>query len=160
MAPSSASGNANARHACMSTFLLVFLQRLLESAMARKTFVAALLLLSGVSSDSLAQYKTALPYPAESDITSQWTYSCPSSKCAFSCPGAGGASHVTKLTIFMGRMRIGSDQNPFALFYEYSTKYIPRGNGFTIDTGLGTLACQVSGMKLDYSGPPKSGDRD
>jgi hypothetical protein len=130
--------------------------------MVRKTFAAALLLLSGLSSDgSLAQYKrTELPYPAESDITSQWIYSCPSSKCAFSCPGAGGASHVTKLTIFMGRMRIGSDPNPFALFYEYSTKYIPRGNGFTIDTGLGTLACQVSGMRLDYSGPPKSGDRD
>ena len=128
--------------------------------MARVTF-AAMLLLSGLGSDgSLAQSRTELPYPDGSDISSQWTYSCPSSKCAFSCPGSGGASHVTKLTIFMGRMRIGSDQSPLALFYEYSTKYIPRGNGFTIDTGLGTLACQVSGMKLDYSGPPKSGDRD
>src|SRR5262245_23658625 len=123
--------------------------------MARKTFGPALLLLSGLPSDgSLAQYKKSeLPYPAESDITSQWIYSCPSSRCAFSCPGAGGASHVTKLTIFMGRMRIGSDQNPFALFYEYSTKYIPRGNGFTIDTVLGTLPCQVSEMQLDYCGP-------
>lgn len=141
------------------TLFLVFHRRLPESAMARETFGAALLLLADLSLDgSLAQHKAELPYPAESDITSQWIYSCPSSRCAFSCPGAGGASHVTKLTIFMGRMRIGSDQNPFALFYEYSTKYIPRGNGFSIDTGLGTLACQVSGMKLDYSGPPKSTD--
>jgi hypothetical protein len=129
--------------------------------MAHESFIAALVLLSCLSSDrSLAQYKAELPYPAESDIRSQWIYSCPSSKCAFSCPGAGRASHVTKLTIYMGRMRIGSDQNPIALFYEYSTRDIPRGNGFTIDTGLGTLACQISGMKLDYSGPPKSGDRD
>ena len=118
--------------------------------MTRETLFAALLLLSGVSSDvSLAQDKAELPYPAypaESDITFQWTYSCPTSKCAFSCPGAGRASHVTKLTIFMGRM---------ALFYEYSTMDIPQGNGFSINTGLGRLACQVSGMKLDYSGPPK-----
>jgi hypothetical protein len=149
-------------NACASAFpLLVFHQHLLESAMVRETCVAALLLLSGLCSDrSLAQYRAELPYPVGSDVTSQWTYSCPSSRCAFSCPGAGGASHVTKLTIFMGRMHIGSDQSPFALFYEYSTKYIQRGNGFTIDTGLGTLACQVSGMKLDYSGPPRSPARE
>jgi len=128
--------------------------------MARETFTATLLFIGLFSDGSLAQSKTERRYPDGTDITFQWTYSCPTSKCAFSCPGAGRASHVTKLTIFMGRMRIGSDQNPFALFYEYSTKYIPRGNGFTIDTGLGTLACQVSGMKLDYSGPPKLGDRD
>jgi hypothetical protein len=126
--------------------------------MARKTFAAALLLLPLSPHRSLAH--SELPYPAGSDITSQWIYSCPSGRCAFSCPGAGGASHVTKLTIFMGRMSIGSDQNPLALFYAYSTRYIQRGNGFTIDTGLGTLACQVSGMKLDYSGPLKSSDRD
>jgi len=37
---------------------------------------------------------------------------------------------------------------------------IQRGNGFSIDTGLGTLACQVNGMMLLYSGPPKSTYRD
>jgi hypothetical protein len=98
------------------------------------------------------------PYPAGSDITFQWSYSCPSSKgCSFSCPGAGGASHVTKLTLYLGRMRIGTNQNSLALFYDFSTVEIPRGNGFTIDTGLSTLSCQVNGMNLDYSGPPKSG---
>jgi len=133
--------------------------------MTRETLFAALLLLPGVSSDvSFAQGKAELPYPAypaESDITFQWTYSCPTSQCAFSCPGTGRAKQVTKLTIVMGRMRIGNsdDYNPIALFYEYSTKDIPRGNGFSINSGLGRLACQVSGMRLDYSGPPKSGDR-
>jgi hypothetical protein len=130
--------------------------------MTRETLFAALLLVSAVSSYvSLAQEKAELPYPAESDITFQWTYSCPTSQCAFSCPGTGRAKQVTKLTIVMGRMRIGNsdDHNPIALFYEYSTKDIPRGNGFSINGGLGRLACQVSGMRLDYSGPPKSGDR-
>ena len=91
-------------------------------------------------------------YPAGSEITFQWVYSCPSSKgCAFACPRAGSASHVTKLA---------ADKHPLALFYEYATLDNPRGYGFSIDTGLGTLACQVSGMMLDYSGPPKSTQRD
>jgi len=32
---------------------------------------------------------------------------------------------------------------------------MPRGNGFVINTGLSTLACQVNGMTLEYSGPPE-----
>jgi len=40
------------------------------------------------------------------------------------------------------------------MFYEFSTMEIARGNGFSIAAGLGTLSCQVVGMKLDYSGPP------
>ena len=32
----------------------------------------------------------------------------------------------------------------------------PRGNGFSISTGIGVLGCQVNGMKLEYSGPPRS----
>jgi len=101
--------------------------------------------------------KSGPPYPVGSDITFQWKYSCPSSRgCAFSCPGVGGAAHATKLTVYLGRIRIGSDRNALALFYEFSTKEIAHGNGFTIDTGLGTLSCQVNGMTLDYSGPPMS----
>ena len=100
-------------------------------------------------------------YPAGSEITFQWVYSCPSSKgCAFACPRAGSASHVTKLVIYLGKMRLAADKHPLALFYEYATMDNPRGYGFSIDTGLGTLACQVSGMMLDYSGPPKSTPRD
>ena len=130
--------------------------------MARATFLATLvwLLISGpFSSAASAQAKTEHlpPYPAGSDITFQWNYSCPKGRgCTFSCPGRGGASHVTKLTIYLGRMPIGST-NAVALFYEFSTVEIPRGNGFSIDTGLGTLTCQINGMTLEYSGSPKSG---
>lgn len=124
----------------------------------------AVLLLSGLTltSNSMQAKAEQLPsYPAGSEITFQWVYSCPSSKgCAFACPRAGSASHVTKLVIYLGKMRLAADKHPLALFYEYATMDNPRGYGFSIDTGLGTLACQVSGMMLDYSGPPKSTPRD
>ena len=132
----------------------------------------------GVATDTQAAEPVA-PEPADADLV--WIYSCPSSKgCAFSCPtGAGGATaatgaattttggpmattggtmaatHVTKLTIHLRRLRMGN-QNAQAIFYEYSTMEVPSGSGFSINTGLGALSCQVNGMTLDYFGPPKS----
>jgi hypothetical protein len=61
--------------------------------MLRDTLLGTLTILlfsSQFSSTSTAQAKTEpmQPYPAASDITFQWIYSCPTSKgCAFSCPG-------------------------------------------------------------------------
>jgi hypothetical protein len=99
-------------------------------------------------------------YPAESEITLEWNYACASSRgCAFRCPGGGGANHVTRLTIYLGRVRLGGGQNPLALFYDYSTVEIARGNGFVINTGLSTLACQVNGMTLQYAGPQGKSSR-
>jgi hypothetical protein len=84
----------------------------------------------------------------------EWIYSCTNGKgCAFTCPGAGLATHVTKLTIQLHQLEVGN-QNALALFYDYSTMEVPSGNGFSVNTGLGTLSCQVNGMKLDYFGPP------
>jgi hypothetical protein len=100
--------------------------------------------------------KLAQPFPEGSVITFQWNYSCPSSRgCSFRCPGAGGASNVTKLTIYLGTIPVGTIRDAPGLFYEFSTLVIPRANGFTIGAGLGTLSCQVNGMMLDYSGSPK-----
>jgi len=118
--------------------------------------------------------------PGPGDPDTEWIYSCASSRCGFSCPtGAGGATaatgqatsatrremgrtggmmsamHVTKLTIHLRRVLLGNQQAQ-TLFYEYSTMAVPSGSGFAINTGLGTLSCQVSGMTLDYFGPPKS----
>ena len=67
----------------------------------------------------------------------------------------GVASHVTKLNIQLRRLRI-DNENALALFYDYSPMEVPSGNGFSINTGLGTLSCQVNGMTLEYFGPPKS----
>ena len=98
---------------------------------------------------------TAPSSPEGSQITFQWDYSCPDGRgCSFNCPGRGGAGHVTKLTIYLGTISLGSGETP-SMFYEFSTSEIPRGSGFSINTGLSTLSCQVNGMSLDYSGPPK-----
>jgi hypothetical protein len=128
----------------------------MESAMLGWLLPGALLIAVSLLSPCSAQDKTK-PYPPGSDITFQWNYSCPSSKgCGFICPGSGQAVHVTKLTIYLGRMHIGADQTSLALFYEFSTVEFPRGNGFVINTGLSALSCQINGMTVDYSGPPTS----
>ena len=128
--------------------------------MSRAFFFGTLLFVGTFLSMSWAQNKieptqTGPTVPAGSNITFQWNYSCLSGKdCSFSCPGSGGASHVTKLIIYLGTISVGSNQDP-AVFYEFSTREIPRANGFSISAGLSTLSCQVNGMTLDYSGPPK-----
>ena len=124
---------------------------------SKATLVNILALLGTFASPCWAQDKAEETRdPAGFSIAFEWNYSCPSSKgCAFNCPGAGGATHVTQLTIYLGKLRISENEKAFALFYEFSTAEFPRGNGFAINTGLNTLSCQVNGMNLDYSGPPK-----
>jgi hypothetical protein len=96
------------------------------------------------------------PYPVGSGITYQWDYSCPSGggECSFTC-GIGGASHVKKLGIYLGAMPVGTDQKNSTLFYEFTTQDLRRGSGFSVNTGLSTLQCQVNGLTVDYSGPPR-----
>src|SRR6516225_957518 len=101
--------------------------------------------------------KSNPPYPGDSQVTFQWNYSCPSGRgCSFTCPGTRGADHVTKLDVYLGTIPLGDQRAP-AIFYNFSTYEVPLGNGFSINTGLGTISCQVNGMSLDYSGPPESG---
>jgi hypothetical protein len=95
------------------------------------------------------------PYPGASEIAFEWQYSCTNGKgCSFNCPGSGSAANVTKLTIHLGTIPLSGNERAFGIFYEFSTMEIPRGNGFSITTGISTLSCQVNGMNLDYSGPP------
>jgi hypothetical protein len=93
-------------------------------------------------------------YPSGLEIAFEWQYSCPSGKgCSFSCPGAGGASSVTKLSIYLGSIPLRGTDHAAGVFYEFSTLQIPRANGFALTTGISTLSCQVQGMNLDFSGP-------
>ena len=126
-----------------------------------RTLILGTLFAGLVMTSSWAQNKgeprlAGPPYPGASDITFQWDYSCTSGKiCSFTCPGAGGASHVTKLTIYLGTIPVGRGQNLPALLYDFSTLEVPHGEGFSINTGVSTLSCQVNGLTLDYSGPPR-----
>jgi len=97
--------------------------------------------------------------PGGTEITYQWNYSCPSGgECSFTC-GTGGASHVTKLGIYLGAMPVGTGQKNATLSYEFTTRELRRGSGFSINTGISTLQCQVNGLMVDYSGPPSEGGR-
>jgi len=123
------------------------------------------------------------PALAGAEITSQLNYSCPSNTaCSFVCPGGAvgglrtagglgaaggargagglggtgelvGADHVTKLTIYLGAIPLGNNQNAPLLFYDFSTRERPHSSGFSISAGLSTSSCQVNGLTLDYSGP-------
>src|SRR5437899_182524 len=123
-------------------------------AMSLRRISAALIFAVQLISPSLAQDpRTGLPYPRGSNITFQWEYSCPGGRlCSFRCSegGVGGASHVTKLSIYLGTVPVGGEDKP-AMFYNFSTTELPRSNGFTVNAGLSTLSCQVNGMTLDYS---------
>ena len=94
-----------------------------------------------------------------SEVAFEWQYSCTGGKaCSFTCPGSGGASNVTALTLQLGTIPLSGNQRAFGIFYKFSTVQIPRANGFSLTTGISTLSCQVNGMDLDYSGPRKSVD--
>ena len=116
-------------------------------------------LMQSASAQDGKRSEDGAPYLGASEVAFEWQYSCNDGKaCSFTCPGSGGASNVTKLTLQLGSIPLGGDQMAFGIFYKFSTVQIPRANGFSITTGICTLSCQVNGMDLDYSGPRKSVD--
>ena len=124
--------------------------------------LGCILLVSGALVQSLSAQdgkRSDTPYLGASEVAFEWQYSCVNGKaCSFNCPGSGGASNVTKLTLQLGSIPLGGDQKAFGVFYKFSTMQIPRANGFSLTTGISTLSCQVNGMDLDYSGPRKPVD--
>jgi len=126
--------------------------------------LGGILLVTGASAQSLSAQdgkRSDSPHLGASDVAFEWRYSCLSGKaCSFSCPGSGGASNVTKLTLQLGSIPLSGDQKAVGVFYKFSTMQIPQANGFSLTTGISTLSCQVNGMDLDYSGPRKSTDDD
>ena len=89
-------------------------------------------------------------YPKGFEVTIDWQYSCRDGKgCSFNCLGSG-ANNVAKLSIFLGSVPIGKNENSAGVFYEFTSTQLPHGgSGFAVTTGIGTLACQVQGMTLD-----------
>lgn len=89
-------------------------------------------------------------YPKGFESTLEWQYTCPDGKgCSFNCPGSGGANNVTKLSIYLGYVKIGKIENAAGVFYDFTSTQTPRGSGFAVTAGIGTLACQVQGMTLE-----------
>jgi hypothetical protein len=125
----------------------------------RLAFLPTLLIVGNLLNQASAQEpKAAAPetrYPEETAVTFEWDYSCPNASCSFSCPGHGGASHVTKLTMRLGTLPVGTLQHIPALLYSFSTTETEKGSGFIVAAGLSTLACQVNGMTEDYAGPSR-----
>jgi hypothetical protein len=119
--------------------------------------VVAPLLVGSMTSPRAQNEKSASAgpsYPSGLEIAFEWQYSCPNGKgCSFSCPGSGGASNVTKLSMYLGAIPLHGTDHAAGVFYEFSTMQIPRANGFALTTGISTLSCQVQGMNLDFSGP-------
>jgi hypothetical protein len=116
----------------------------------------------GLAEAVVAEDRVILPapfqaYPAGSEITFEWVYSCRNARpCSFSCAGSGSANGVTALQIYLGTTPLGNNPKGPAMFYFYSTVTVPYNTGFRISTGLqGALGCDVVGMTLDYSGPPR-----
>jgi hypothetical protein len=123
------------------------------------TLFAAVLVNPLRAQDKIGPNASGPTYPGGSEITYQWDYSCPSGgECSFTC-GSGGASHVTKLGIYLGAMPVGTNQKNSTLFYEFTTRELRRGSGFSVNAGLSTLQCQVNGLTVDYSGPPRDARR-
>jgi hypothetical protein len=127
--------------------------------MLRALFLGMLLFASPFLSTSWAQNKTEPPQTGRlfpfTKATFQWDYSCAAGvACSFACTG-GGASHLIKLSLYLGTVPLDSSQSAPALFYEFNTREIPHSSGFSIGGGLTSLSCQVNGMTLDYSGAPK-----
>jgi hypothetical protein len=114
-------------------------------------------LMQSLSAQDGKRSEGAPPYPGASEVAFEWQYSCPNGKgCSFNCPGSGGAVNTTKLAIHLETIPLSGSQRALGIFYEFSSMLVPRGNGFSVTTGISTLSCQVNGMNLDYSGPPRS----
>jgi hypothetical protein len=137
-----------------STFRLAKLALICVTLLSADQFMR-----SALAEDSLPGGVPSSPnliYPEGSEITFQWIYHCPTGgHCVFSC-GPSSVNAVTDLTIYLGIAPIGHDLKALALFYFYSTPLIPRNNGFRVSSGpTASFYCDVNGMDLVYSGPPK-----
>jgi hypothetical protein len=127
--------------------------------MSRALLLGTILFASLILSTSWAQNKaestqTGIHFPFTKTI-SQWEYSCQGGDaCTFVCPG-GGVTQVTKLRLYLGAVSIDGGQNIPAVFYEFNSRQFLQGSGFGMSSVFSTLSCQMSGMTLDYYGPPK-----
>ena len=102
----------------------------------------------------LDPYSEPRPYPDDAHITVELHMSNP--RLLIECRGTGAASRVTKLDIYLIYLgKIPNEPDSHALYYSFSTEYAQQATGFALGGKLTPLTCQMIGLRLDYSGPPK-----
>jgi hypothetical protein len=129
-----------------------------EAPMYRSATIIAILLMTRLAWAQEGNVESPVPpnfrFPVGAEITFQWNYTCRvgNKPCVFSC---GTADRVKALTIYLGTIPVGSYGRNSVIFYFYSTETIPYSGGFRINGGpASNLSCDVTGMTLDYAGPP------
>jgi hypothetical protein len=64
-------------------------------------------------------------------------------------------TQVTKVRVYQGAVSNDGSQNIPAVYYEYNSRHFPKEAASALAVGFPSLYCQMSGMTLDYCGPPK-----
>ena len=99
------------------------------------------------------------PFPSTFKPSFQWSYVCPrenaSAGCSFACLPNAAISSVMAVQIWLGTNDLGNA--PIPAIYYYFAYFNGReklvGAGFAHSTR--NLSCQVVGLTVSYSGPPK-----
>jgi hypothetical protein len=98
------------------------------------------------------------PFPSTFHPIFQWNYVCQrqnAAGCSLACPPNAAISSVAAAQVWLGTTELGN-VSAQAIYY-----YLSFFNGREMMAGAGlvhsnrTLSCQVIGLKVGYSGPPK-----
>jgi hypothetical protein len=99
------------------------------------------------------------PLPSTFKPSFQWNYVCPrenaAAGCSLSCPPNAAIGSVVAAQIWLGTNDLGNTSIPAVYYYfvYFNGREKLVGAGFAQSTR--NLACQVVGLKVSYSGPPK-----
>jgi hypothetical protein len=99
------------------------------------------------------------PFPSTFKPSFQWSYVCPrenaAAGCSLACVPNAAISSVVAAQIWLGTNDLGNASMPAIYYYfiYFNGRERLAGAGFAHSTR--NLSCQVVGMKVSYSGPPK-----
>jgi len=98
-------------------------------------------------------------FPTTFKPSFQWNYVCPretpSAGCSLRCLPSVSISSVLTAQVWLGTNDLGTESIPtvYYHFIYHNGKVRLTGSGFAHSTR--TLSCQVVGLRVSYSGPPK-----
>jgi hypothetical protein len=98
-------------------------------------------------------------FPSTFKPSFQWNYVCPrenaAAGCSLACPPNAAIGSVMAAQIWLGTNDLGNASIPAIYYYfaYFNGREKLVGAGFAHSTR--TLSCQVVGLNVSYSGPPK-----